>query len=84
YTFGSEDSVVTFELTSQGKQVLLVLTHRTEGAEERAELSNYGSGWHTHFALLVAELEGTPRPPFWATHAKLKPEYEKLLSAQQS
>lgn len=85
YTFGSEDSDVTFELTPQGKQVLLVLTHRTRGAEEQAELSNYGAGWHTHLAHLVAQLEGTPRPPFWAMHAKLLPDYEKArLVAQQS
>jgi uncharacterized protein YndB with AHSA1/START domain len=85
YTFGSDDSEVTFELTPQGPQVLLVLTHRTRGDEERAELGNYASGWHTHLALLVAELEGAPRPPFWATYLKLKPDYEKLLGdAQQS
>jgi uncharacterized protein YndB with AHSA1/START domain len=81
YTFGSDDSEVTFDLTPQGKQVLLVLTHRTRGAEEQAELTNYASGWHTHLALLVALLEGTPRPPFWATHAKLLAEYEKIRAA---
>jgi uncharacterized protein YndB with AHSA1/START domain len=81
YTFGGEDSVVTFDLTPQGKQVLLVLTHRTRGAEEEAELTNYASGWHTHLTHLLAQLEGTPRPAFWATHAKLLAEYEKLRSA---
>ena len=81
YTFGSDDSEVTFELTPQGKQVLLVLTHRTRGPEERAELTNYASGWHTHLAHLIALLEGAPRPPFWSLHARLKNEYEKLLSA---
>ena len=78
YTFGSDDSDVTFELTPQGKQVLLVLTHRTRGDEERAELTNYASGWHTHLALLQSLLEGTPRPKFWATHARLLADYEKL------
>lgn len=81
YTFGSDDSEVTFELSPQGNQVLLVLTHRTRGAEEQAELTNYASGWHTHLALLVAELEGTPRPKFWAMHAKHLAEYEKSRSA---
>lgn len=81
YTFGSDDSEVTFELTPQGQQVLLVLTHRARGAEEQADLTNYASGWHTHLALLAAELEGTPRPPFWATHLKLVAEYEKLRAA---
>ncbi len=80
YTFGSDDSVVTFELTPQGKQVLLVLTHRAQGAEEQAELGKYGAGWHTHLSLLVAELEGSPRPLFWAPHLKLRPIYAKLLS----
>jgi uncharacterized protein YndB with AHSA1/START domain len=84
YTFGSEDSEVTFDLTPQGKQVVLVLTHRTRGAEEQAELTSYASGWHTHLALLIAQLEGTPRPPFWATHAKLITDYEKLRAAQKS
>ena len=80
YTFGNADSVVTFELTPQGKQVRLVLTHRTQGADEQAEIGNYASGWHTHISLLVAELEGAPRPLFWATHLKLRPLYEKLLA----
>lgn len=83
YTFGSEDSEVTFELAPQGQQVLLVLTHRTRGAEEQGELTNYASGWHTHLAHLVAQLEGTPRPPFWAMHARLQAEYEKLHAAAQ-
>lgn len=45
-TFGSDDSVVTFEFTSDGAQVRRVLTHRTQGAEERAGLGNYALGWH--------------------------------------
>jgi uncharacterized protein YndB with AHSA1/START domain len=79
YTFGNDDSVVTFELTPRGEQVLLVLTHRTVGADEQAEIGNYGSGWHTHLSLLVAELESTPRPLFWATHTRLRPVYEQQL-----
>ena len=80
FTFGGDDSEVTFELTPQGSQVLLVLTHRATG-EDLPELCNFGSGWHTHIALLIAELEGAPRPPFWSTHARLLPEYEKLRPA---
>jgi uncharacterized protein YndB with AHSA1/START domain len=83
YTFGSEDSEVTFALTPEGQQVVLVLTHRTRGAEEQAELTNYASGWHTHLAHLLAQLEGTPRPAFWAMHAKLLADYEKLRTAAQ-
>src|SRR5690606_23590702 len=59
FTFGSDDSEVTFELTPQGKDVLLVLTHRVRGAEEESELTNYASGWHIHLAHLLSQLEGT-------------------------
>jgi len=82
YTF-DDDSDVTFELTPEGKQVVLVLTHRSRG-DDIPSLSGYASGWHTHFALLIALLEGTPPPPFWATHQRLKGEYEKLRAQTAS
>jgi len=81
YTF-DEDSDVTFELTAQGKDVVLVLAHRARG-EDLPFLTGYASGWHTHLAHLIALLEGAPRPAFWATHARLKEEYEKLKDAAQ-
>lgn len=82
YTF-DDDSDVTFELTPEGRQVVLVLTHRSRG-DDIPSLSGYASGWHTHFALLIALLEGNPRPPFWATHQRLKAEYEKLRAETAS
>jgi len=81
YTF-DEDSDVTFELTEQGKNVQLVLTHRARGAD-LPFLHGYASGWHTHLAQLIALIEGAPRPPFWPMHAKLKADYEKLRPAAQ-
>lgn len=81
FTFGGDDSEVTFELTPQGGSVLLVLTHRAKG-EDLPDLSNYASGWHTHVALLTALLEGKRPPPFWATHMRLQPEYERRLANQ--
>lgn len=80
YTFGSDDSEVTFELTAQGKSVQLVLTHRTRGAEEQAELCNYAAGWHSHLALLLSVLEDTPRPGFWSRHATLEAAYKQLYA----
>lgn len=80
FTFGSEDSEVTFELTPQGQQVLLLVTHRSIG-EDMPEIPNYASGWHIHFSLLIALLEGAARPPFWSAHARLKPAYEKSYAA---
>ena len=43
--------------------------------------ADFGAGWHTHFAHLIALLEGAPRPPFWPLHSKLKADYEKLRIA---
>ncbi|MEO6993830.1 MAG: SRPBCC family protein [Lacunisphaera sp.] len=82
YTF-DDDSDVTFELTPEGNQVVLVLTHRSRG-DDIPSLSGYASGWHTHFALLIALLEGTPPPPFWAMHQRLKAEYEELRASTAS
>jgi uncharacterized protein YndB with AHSA1/START domain len=82
YTFGSDDSEVTIELTPQGKDVVLVLTHRVRGAEEEKELTNYASGWHIHLDHLAAQLAGTPRPGFWSLHARLLGEYEKRRATE--
>lgn len=79
YTFDDE-SDVTFELTEQGKNVQLMLTHRSRGTD-LPFLTGYASGWHTHLSLLLALLEGTPRPRFWAMHGKLKEDYDKLRAA---
>ena len=77
YTFGGDNSDVTFELTPQGKAVLLVLTHRSRG-QDSPFLHGFAGGWHTHLAQLIALLEGAPRPPFWPLHARLKEEYRNL------
>jgi uncharacterized protein YndB with AHSA1/START domain len=82
YTFDDE-SDVTFELTPQGKNVQLVLTHRSRGSD-LPFLTGYASGWHVHLAYLTALLEDAPRPRFWALHAKLKAEYAKLREAAQA
>jgi uncharacterized protein YndB with AHSA1/START domain len=78
YSF-DDASEVTFELTPQGQDVLLVLTHRARG-DDIPSIPGYASGWHTHFAMLIAILEGTQLPPFWATHQRLKAEYAKAYA----
>ncbi len=77
YTF-DDNSDVTFELIPQDAKVLLILTHRSRG-EDLPFLSGYASGWHSHLMILIAQLEGTAPPPFWATHGRLKAEYEKVI-----
>ena len=82
YTFGGEPgepSEVTFELTPQGQDVLLVLTHRRLG--DRAAMLSVAGGWHTHLGILADQLESREPRPFWSTHAKLEAEYEKRLPA---
>jgi len=49
------------------------------GGDDLPFLTGYASGWHTHLNILIAQLSGAPTPPFWATHARLKEEYTKLL-----
>jgi uncharacterized protein YndB with AHSA1/START domain len=81
HTWGEADgsaSEVTYELTPQGREVLLVLIHRKLG-DQRAVLTSVAGGWHTHLAILVANLEGRPPPSFWSTHTTLEAAYEKRL-----
>lgn len=82
YTFGdAAESVVTFELSTEGNHVRLVLTHQARG-EDRKHVTGYASGWHTHLAHLLAQLEGTPRPPFWPMHLSLRETYAQKLADQ--
>lgn len=85
FTFGSDaESEAIFELTTQGEDVVLVLTHRST-AGDLPYMHEFGAGWHTHLAQLLAELEGTPRPPFWPMMLQLKPQYNQArIIAQQS
>jgi uncharacterized protein YndB with AHSA1/START domain len=84
FTFGSDnESEAIFELTPQGKDVLLVLTHRSTG-EDIPYMHEFAAGWHTHVAQLIAQLEGVTPPPFWSMLMSLKPEYEKARIAAQS
>lgn len=85
FTFGSDgESEVTFELTPRDHEVMLVVTHRATGGDV-PYMSEFGAGWHTHLAHLVALLEGKPRPPFWPMFMPAKADYENLrLAAQRS
>jgi uncharacterized protein YndB with AHSA1/START domain len=76
HTWG-DDSEVTYELTPQGADVLLVLTHRR--LPDRTAMVRVGSGWHAHLAILADRLGGQEPRPFWSTHARLEAEYEKRL-----
>lgn len=85
YSWGGEageDSEVTFELTPQGDQVLLVLTHRRLG--DRALLLSVAGGWHVHLDILADVLTGVEPRPFWTAHMAVEAEYDARLPATAS
>ena len=68
-----EPSEVTFELSPQGDQVRLVLTHRR--LVSRATTLSVSGGWHTHLAVLAAKLAGRTPAPFWTMLEELEQDY---------
>ena len=80
YTWGNEQnaSEVTFELKQQGKNILLVVTHRRLG--DLGKMLSVASGWHTHLGILTDHLSGLDLRPFWATKARMQQEYGKRLA----
>ncbi|MEX1059546.1 MAG: SRPBCC family protein [Methyloceanibacter sp.] len=78
FTFGNAGEV-TFELTPKGNDVLLVLTHRN--LADRKMMVSVSSGWHSHLAILIDNLNGDEPRPFWTTITKMEAEYEKRLPA---
>jgi uncharacterized protein YndB with AHSA1/START domain len=75
---GEEPSEVTFELSEQGSEVRLVLTHRRIVA--RDVLLGVSRGWHAHLAVLVERLNGRELPSFWQLFDSLEGDYAKRLS----
>lgn len=78
YSWGG-GSEVTFELTPQEADVLLVVTHRK--LPDRGQMLGVSAGWHAHLDILMARLEGVPPEPFWPNHTRLEAEYDRLLPA---
>lgn len=76
FTWGG-DSRVRFELTPQGEEVKLVLTHSR--IAERGSRLAIAAGWHTHLGLLDDVLQGRPARPFWRTLARLDAQYDARL-----
>lgn len=81
YTWPEGDNVseVTFELTPQGKDTRLVLTHRRIGSVNY--MVGFASGWHSHFDALVQVLNGEKPKGFWASVVKLEEKYRAAFSA---
>lgn len=70
---------VSFELESQGDEVLLTVTHRR--LPDRATKVMVGSGWHMHLDVLVARATGKEPEPFWDGWSRLRTDYDRRLPA---
>lgn len=71
------NSVITYELTPEGSDVIFVLTHTgmPNNNDTRAALA----GWHVHFDVLHAKLNGAAPAPFLQAHEALEIEYKKRV-----
>lgn len=71
-------SEALFELSPQGKDVLLIITHRR--LANRTAMVGVGAGWHTHLSVLEDVLHGRTPAAFWNTFIPLEAEYEQRIS----
>lgn len=76
---GSPASEVVFELKAQGKDVMLALTHRRLTSSTEGLMVS--CGWHVHVSLLVAVMNGDPKPPYWQKFDQVQAHYKKLHNA---
>ena len=74
-----ETGNVLFELSMQGEQVLLTLTHSR--LPNRNTTLMVGAGWHAHLDLLVVRVSGAEPEPFWDRWVILRRAYDARLPA---
>lgn len=68
-------SEVTFELSPQGNEVLMVLTHRR--IKDKKDALGFAAGWHAHVGILVDNLHNRTPRGFWSYFDNLEAEYKK-------
>lgn len=74
-------SEVRFELSAQGDEVRLLLTHTR--LPDREQMLSVAGGWHTHLDILVDRLSSRTPRGFWTTHTRLEAEYGQLIPSGQ-
>lgn len=81
YTWPGDNgtSEVTFELSPEAGEVLLVLTHRR--LADDGTMIMVASGWDAHLGILIDRLNSLPPRGFWSTFARLKEVYAERFSA---
>ncbi len=68
-------SEVTFELFPEGRDVLMVVTHRRLADSET--MVSVASGWDAHLGILTDVLNGDRPRGFWSTHARMETIYRE-------
>lgn len=81
YTWPEGDNIseVTFELSPEGGDTRLVLTHRRIGTTDY--MVSFASGWHSHFDALGQVLDGKKPKGFWTNVLRLERDYAAALSS---
>jgi len=79
HTWNWEDreSEVLYELTPQGKDVLLVIHHRLPADKELGVA--VGGGWEAHTGILADQLAGVKPRGFFSSHARAMKEFAESL-----
>ena len=77
YTWGENGSEVKFELSPQGEQVLLVVTHSR--LPNRDEIVSVCGGWHSHLDVLQELLAGRTPHHFWSNLTRVEAEYQRRI-----
>ncbi len=72
-------SEATFELTPQGSDVLLVVTHTR--LTDRSQMISVSGGWHIHLDILADRLAGREPLNFWSSFVRLEGAYDKRTPA---
>ena len=70
FTWGKEDSDVSFELEPRGERVLLTVIHRR--LPTRGMTVGVSTGWHAHLDMLAARLNDEKTEPFWDRFTRLR------------
>ena len=71
-------SEVTFELSQQGPDTKLIVTHQRLAS--RKQLLGVSAGWHTHIGILIDLLSGDTPRVFWPEHMRLEKIYAERFA----
>lgn len=80
FDWGEEDgtaSKVRIELSEEGEDVRLVLTHSR--LSNRDAMLNVAGGWHAHLGVLADRLNGVEPKGFWSTLVRTEAEYARRI-----